>query len=504
MEFDAKFELCEMPDEEIAGRAKIKMSALKISSNDDDNNENGINWVRKYVKNNIKSLIGASYKVTFTDDDKTYPSGHGNMQYDEDGNIIFPDSDSIGSIQDAYLEDIEMDGGFVTVLSTEGYIYKQSYPNFYNWLKEEAQNNEIYGSVEINGKGNSKTIVYDGDSKDEGGNPKIGRKPKVFDFTALAILSDFVPPADKFSRILEVNSKEGEVVKKVKDKQNIEINELSYDDLATLITRAFNKTMSNSDYTYNFWIYKFYPVSGRVIFQNYESIPYKYYLTTYEISNNSVTLGEITEVEQDWKPVNNEESVEINASLIKDNLRPKSKEVKLMDEKIVLELNQKIEDKTNEINDLNTKNTSLNDKNIELNEAVVNANKALEDANSKIVTITEEFNSVTAELNELKAEKEKAESAKVEAEVNSYFKTEIPKNKFTAEEIKTLEPFVEAHDLAGLKAAESELCTKKFKEMVTPNDDNDGVEVNSASTTFISIHEKEKKVVTDETVKFFN
>lgn len=490
-----------MPDEEVAGRAKIKMSALKISKDASDNNDNGINWVEEYVKANIKSMIGASYKVAFIDDDKTYPSGHGSMEYDEDGNVIFPDSDTVGSIQDAYIETIEIDGGKETVLTTEGFIYKQSYPNFYNWLKEEAKNGVIYGSVEINGKGTSRNIIYDGESKNPDGTPRIGRKPKVFDFTALAILSDFVPPADKYSRVFEVNSKEGKE-NNLKSSQTIEISELSYDDIAVLITRAFHSIKSD----YHYWIYKLYPISGTVVMYNDSSTPYKYYKTTYKITNNEVTLGEISEVEMDWKPINNETEVEINTSFISDIITKQIKEVKSMeDNKVILELNQKIEDKTTEINDLTTKNTVLNDKVVELNEAVVNANKALEEANAKVSSLTEELNSCKEELNTLKAEKEKFELERKRAEVNSYFETEIPKNGFTEEEINSLKHFVEEADLDGLKNAESELCTKKFKEMISKNsDDLDETEVNSrANISFITIHEKEKKDIGDP-ISFFN
>jgi hypothetical protein len=405
-----KIELCEMPNEEVAGRAKIKMSALKISKNDMDNNDNGINWVKTYAQDNIKSFIGASYKVAFIDDEKTYPSGHGSMQHDEDGNIIFPDSVSVGSIQDAYIELIEIDGGYEDILTTEGFIYKQSYPNFYNWLKSELNSGVIYGSVEINGKGDSRNIIYDGESKNFDGTPKIGRKPKIYDFTALAILSDFVPPADKYSRVLEVNSK-------------------------TNITHTEELQENNS------------------------------------FDDKSQTIN---------------------------------KEVKEMDEKVILELNQKIENKTTEINELTTKNTDLGAKNAELNEAVVNANKALEEANTKVNDLTAELNACKEKLEAFEAEKERAETEQKKAEINSYFETEIPKNGFAVEEVNSMKHFVDEVDLAGLKAAESELCTKKFKEIKSKEvEEKDESEINSTTTSFITIHEKEKKSMTNNEVSFF-
>ena len=153
-------EICEMPNEDVAGRTRIKMTALKINDDINTHNDNGITWIEDYVNNNIDSIIGAAYKVTFIDDDKTIPSGHGDMQYDDDGNVIFPDSDTVGSIQKAYVDTVELDGDLTKALVTEGFLYNQSYPNFVDWLKDESHSGTVYGSIELNGKGKSKNIVY--------------------------------------------------------------------------------------------------------------------------------------------------------------------------------------------------------------------------------------------------------------------------------------------------------------------------------------------------------
>jgi hypothetical protein len=490
------------------------MTALKINDDINTHNENGITWIEDYVNSNIDSLIGAAYKVTFIDDDKTIPSGHGDMQYDDDGNVIFPDSDTVGSIQKAYVDNVELDGELTKALVTEGYLYNQSYPNFVEWLRDESHSGTVYGSIELNGKGKSKNIVYANGGKNSDDTPKIGRQPKVFDFTALAILSDFVPPADKFSQVLELNSKqkEGANLKKIKSTQKVEINELSFDDIATIVSRAFNKIMLVKDtddnncgccYDYKYCIYKLYPVSGKVIMQDWSETPYKYFMTTYTIQNNDITLGDISEVEQDWKPVDNEQEAEINASLIKNILsKSNKKEDHSMDDKVVLELNQKIEDKTKEINELNNKNTELNAKNTELSEAVTNANKTCEEVNAKVESLTEELNACKTELEALKKEKTDAETEKKKAEVNSYFETEIPKNGFAEQEINSLKHFVDEVNLEGLKSAEAEICAKKFKELKA-KEVNSEVETNSKHS-FISIHEPEKKVIGDKVHSFFN
>jgi hypothetical protein len=56
-------------------------------------------------------------------------------------------------------------------------------------------------------------------------------------------------------------------------------------------------------------------------------------------------------------------------------------------------------------------------------------------------------------------------------------------------------------DLKGLKSAESELCAKKFKELLSKKETD--VETNSKQINFIAIPEKTKKVVTNEEPIFF-
>lgn len=477
-----------MPEGNVSGRTKIRMSALKISNNDDDNNCNGINWVKQYVEDNLDSIIGASYKVCFVDDDKTIPSGHGQMKYDNDGNVIFPDSDTVGTILSAEVNTMDMDGESCEVLLTEGYLYEQSYPNFVKWLHDEIKNGTVYGSVEINGKSKSKTITYETSGIDDKGNPLVGRKPKVFDFTALAILSDIIQPADFNSRVVELNNKQKEGAK-MADK-TVEINELSYDDIATLIVRAFSKAMPANRYGDYYWLYKMYPQSGRAIFVKEWDTPYIYYMCTYSLSNTTVTIGEITEVEQDWKPVNNEQAVEVNSDAIKKKLKESTK----MDENKISELNQTIEANTKTINDLTSKNS-------ELNETVVTANKKVEELNATITNLTAELNTVKGERDTLKTEKETVEIEKHKAEVNSYFETEIPKNGFSETEINSLKHFVEEVNLAGLKTAESELCAKKFKEMIAGASKEEEVETNSAN--FIAFHDKGKKDISKDSPTWF-
>lgn len=218
----ADVEINESLEDKKAGRTHIKMTALTIHKRGEWNRR-GMTWLEEYVKANIESIIGAPYVVRFIDENKTIPSDHGTLTYDENGNCQFLDSDVVGSIQKAWIEEVEVDGVVSKKLVTSGYLYNQRCPNFVKWLKEEINTTKIKGSVEANGKGENKSIIYEdgGNGKDENGEWIIGRIPVVFDFAALAILlPNVVTEADSGSEIIELN-----VVKESTDTTSDDIEE---------------------------------------------------------------------------------------------------------------------------------------------------------------------------------------------------------------------------------------------------------------------------------------
>jgi hypothetical protein len=236
--------------DDVSGRVKIKMSAHEIYRSDSLYNKNGITWTLKGTEDNIKSAIGMPYIARFLDEDQEVPYDHGTQEYDEDGNVSFPDSDQVGSVQKAYVE--EVNGKLL--LMTEGYLSAQRYPRFAKWLKnviEQGQN--IYGSVEINGKGNSKTIFYENGRTNPDGSLKIGRKPLVYDYTGLAIMYG-EEPADNESQVYELNSKnkEEESLMEFKElyEQEVEKNqrlEIEKEDLSKTIEEINAKVIEKDE-----------------------------------------------------------------------------------------------------------------------------------------------------------------------------------------------------------------------------------------------------------------
>jgi len=513
-----------------AGRTPIKLILHELHKDSTDYNGNGIHWVKEYAENNIESVKGMPLVAQFIDSENKIPFGsHGDMIVEEN-RVIFEDSLVVGSFESAYIaENIEVNNRIIDALVGVGYVYDQRFPTLVDYLQEEYDNgNSVEGSIEICGDkslGNKK-IIYDGGWKEK------CRKPQLYQYSGHALVIGEVP-ADQTALMLELNTlKKKEVIVLPdnldnKDKTTIEINAMNYNDISMIVESKFNRKHNTDESNYSYYyVHKFYPTISTFIMKCWDKTG-EYCQITYTVENGEVKLGETIKVEEDWKPINGEESVEVNTpvkNILNSQKNNQTKEEsKKMDEKIVLELNQKIEDKINEINSLTKsveqKETEINSLTKSLEEKAVEINTLIEktqELDSKIIevsnTIVEvnkllesekaEKESLTVEVNSFREAKIKTESEAKIAEVNSYFETEITKNGFEESEVNSLKSFVEAIDLEGLKKAEAELCAKKFKEMIASNDT--GVETNTNNAMFISIKEKEMKKVPSSIPSFFN
>jgi uncharacterized coiled-coil protein SlyX len=467
-----------------AGRTNVSLILHKIPRNDNDYNGNGILWKKEYVEQNIDSVQGMPIVAQFLDQENTIPTGsHGNMIVEEN-KIIFEDSLVVGSFDSAKIvENIEVNGEKIDALVGIGVLYDQRFPELVSYLQEQYDNGKsVEGSVEVcadKSKGNTK-IIYDG-----GWKPKA-RIPKIYQYSGHALVIDEIP-ADASALLLELNTKKKEVDNFPDKNIKIEINELNHEDISILVENLFNKKFNenSNDYKY-FYICKFYPTISTFIMKSWSAVG-EYYKSTYTINDAKLVISDIVKVEESWKPVNGENSIEVNSSLfnIINNQNNQTKEVnKEMDEKIVLELNKKIEDKTNEINALNkdieTKATEINSlttKVTELETKVSEFSATIVEINKSLETEKTEKEKVTVEFNSLKEEKEKKDAEVLKVEINTYFDVEIPKNGFEESEVNSLKEYVEKCDFDGLKNAEKELVFKKFKESKV------SVETNTSNTT---------------------
>lgn len=190
---------------DFAGRRYIKLVLHKIHESNTEFNENGITWLERHVLRNIESAKGMPLCAEFLNEwDKDEPFGHG-MTDIKDGQPIFENSVVVGVIENAFIENVEVNGNSIKALVGEGYLFEQRYPQFIKWLKSELYDNKpIYSSVEICAKKDNSdgVIVY------EGGWREKGRIPMEYDYSGHAILS--IPPADNNAILLELNSKHKE------------------------------------------------------------------------------------------------------------------------------------------------------------------------------------------------------------------------------------------------------------------------------------------------------
>lgn len=202
------------------GRRYIKMALLTIH-NEGETNLNGLHWDEQNVIKNIESAKGMPICCQFTDETKSVPLGHGftGQVIDENGVPIpiFEDSEVVGTIENAWIENIEVNGEEKRIMVGEGYLYNHRYPNFVKWLKSSLKDKEVKSSIEIVGtEENDNHIIFNGTPTAE------YREPADFSFSGTAILS--VKEADENAIVLEAaslnnNNKESEV--EVVDEQTI-------------------------------------------------------------------------------------------------------------------------------------------------------------------------------------------------------------------------------------------------------------------------------------------
>ena len=138
-------EICEMSEEDVAGRAKIRMSSHFIHPEAGQWNKNGITWLEEYTQDNIKSAIGMNYVVSWADEENQIPSGHGEMSFDEDGNVKF-EGVVVGSVLDAYICDVEIDGQIKEELLKDS--YKNSDRSVDWWYERLVASKPIWEAID--------------------------------------------------------------------------------------------------------------------------------------------------------------------------------------------------------------------------------------------------------------------------------------------------------------------------------------------------------------------
>lgn len=223
------------------GRRKIRMVLLTLHKKD-EKNLNGISWNEEYVLNNLDSIKGIPICASFVDSElKDIPLDHGYTETVEIGDgksePLFNNSECCGVIEDAKIEDLEINGEIKRVLVGYGYLFYQRYKNFCDYLKENILLSDVKSSIEIVGK-NGGSIIYDG------GYNKELRYPQVFDFSATAILGRVVKEADENCYVLEVAQKQEKLKE---EKKNMEFDKKEFEEVLKSTLAEINSEKKSHD-----------------------------------------------------------------------------------------------------------------------------------------------------------------------------------------------------------------------------------------------------------------
>ncbi len=223
------------------GRRKIRMVLLTLHKKD-EKNLNGISWNEEYVLNNLDSIKGIPICASFVDSElKDIPLDHGYTETVEIGDgksePLFNNSECCGVIEDAKIEDLEINGEMKRVLVGYGYLFYQRYKNFCDYLKENILLSDVKSSIEIVGK-NGGSIIYDG------GYNKELRYPQVFDFSATAILGGVVKEADENCYVLEVAQKQEKLKE---EKKNMEFDKKEFEEVLKSTLAEINSEKKSHD-----------------------------------------------------------------------------------------------------------------------------------------------------------------------------------------------------------------------------------------------------------------
>lgn len=215
------FELSEKKSKN--GRRKFKIVLHTIFSDDvlvdglgTEYQDNGITWIEKYCEDALSTIKGMSLRAEFLDENRTQLCGHGESDIKDDL-PIFENAVVLGEFDGGYIDNIDIDGEFVRCCIGTGTIDEMCYKNFIDQLEKDLESNSPpFASVEIYKTENNDSIKY---LNNHSGDAK-GRVPIEFIYSGCALLG--ITPADKNSKLLELNNKKQEEQIKM-DKEQLEL-----------------------------------------------------------------------------------------------------------------------------------------------------------------------------------------------------------------------------------------------------------------------------------------
>ena len=160
-------------------------------------NKNGITWIESYCAEALPTIKGMSLRAEFLDEDRTELCGHGSTGI-VDGLPVFENAVQIGTFEEGYIDDVEVNGEPIRACIGVGTIDGMCYHNFCEKLEQNIEKGEFPDcSVEILKTAGNDKIIY------KYGYKEKGRIPSVFEYSGCALLG--ITPADETAKILEFN-----------------------------------------------------------------------------------------------------------------------------------------------------------------------------------------------------------------------------------------------------------------------------------------------------------
>lgn len=179
-------------------------------------NDNGITFIEKYAAQNLDSIKDMSITCDFIDGDKTVFSGHGETGEVTEDDLPTFDADIVGHFTEGFIADFDDDDGTKgRAVFGRGIIDEMRHANFVAQLETNMANGIApSGSIEILRPSDSDSIVY------LNGKFEQGRVPVKYIHSGYSIVSN---PADKASKMIELNNKNKESEDETMDEKTINL-----------------------------------------------------------------------------------------------------------------------------------------------------------------------------------------------------------------------------------------------------------------------------------------
>ncbi len=196
-------------------------------------NENGITFIEEYAAKNLDSIKDMSMTCDFIDEDKTEVSGHGETGEVTDDGLPKFEADIIGHFTEGFIGEFDDNGTTSKAVFGKGVIDEMRHADFVAQIETNMANGIApSGSIEILHPEDSDSIIY------LNGKFEQGRVPVRYVHSGFSLVAN---PADKASKMIELNNK--------KEREDEKMDEKTISLICDSVKNAISETNSkNAEY----------------------------------------------------------------------------------------------------------------------------------------------------------------------------------------------------------------------------------------------------------------